>query len=283
MQWGTVGFQQDEQDRPLFDGIQIQSPVNGKPMTHFPELAKFTRTKLTLTAIFVMLDGVLAIVASIFYFELVLAEPQNRSYFLFYGFDLSKVMSSLLQSASIVALNLAYVRIATRLNNYENHRTIFLFQVVNSFASLSYLAFIKSFLNFDNCSSDVADNLGTIFLSSLLSRAMLQVFVRKFRQELREQRINGDLPSDSSGPSPIEEQFVLDEYPQILGTLTDYFGYTVLFVAAFPLAPTMAFISSYIQIRIDGWKLCQPKNAEGIGVWQDMIEILGVLAIIYNV
>jgi hypothetical protein len=45
-------------------------------------------------------------------------------YFLFYGFDLSKVMSSLLQSASIVALNLAYVRIATRLNNYENHRTV---------------------------------------------------------------------------------------------------------------------------------------------------------------
>ena len=27
----------------------------------------------------------------------------------------------------------------------------------------------------------------------------------------------------------------------------------------------------------------QPKNAEGIGVWQDMIEILGVLAVIYNV
>ena len=24
----------------------------------------------------------------------------------------------------------------------------------------------------------------------------------------------------------------------------------------------------------------QPKNAEGIGVWQDMIEILGVLAVI---
>jgi len=27
----------------------------------------------------------------------------------------------------------------------------------------------------------------------------------------------------------------------------------------------------------------QPKNAEGIGVWQDMIDILGVLAVIYNV
>jgi hypothetical protein len=47
-----------------------------------------------------------------------------RRYFLFYGLDLTRVMSSLLQSVTIVALNLAYVRIATRLNNYENHRTV---------------------------------------------------------------------------------------------------------------------------------------------------------------
>lgn len=45
-------------------------------------------------------------------------------FFIFYSFDLSPVISSLLQSATIVALNLAYVRIATRLNDYENHRTV---------------------------------------------------------------------------------------------------------------------------------------------------------------
>lgn len=95
-------------------------------------------------------------------------------------------------------------------------------------------------------------------------------------------------------PSPLEEQFVLEEYPVIVGTLTDYaglviqFGYTVLFVAAFPLAPTIAFVSGFIQIRIDGWKLCQafrrpqPRTAEDIGVWQSMIEILGVIGVIYN-
>ncbi len=66
------------------------------------------------------------------------------------------------------------------------------------------------------------------------------------------------------------------------------YGYTVLFVAAFPLSPTIAFVSSFIQIRIDGWKLCQafrrpqPKTAEDIGVWEDMIQILSALAVIYN-
>lgn len=66
------------------------------------------------------------------------------------------------------------------------------------------------------------------------------------------------------------------------------YGYTVLFVAAFPLAPTISFVSGYIQIRIDGWGLCQlhrrpePRTAEDIGVWQDMIEILSMLGVIYN-
>jgi hypothetical protein len=66
------------------------------------------------------------------------------------------------------------------------------------------------------------------------------------------------------------------------------YGYTVLFVAAFPLAPTIAFVSSFIQIRIDGWKLCQafrrpqPKTAEDIGVWEDVLQILSSLAVIYN-
>lgn len=64
---------------------------------------------------------------------------------------------------------------------YENFliSKIFLFQIVNSFAALGYIAFVKSFLNFvctqDSCSSDVSSTLATIFLSSLLSRALLQV------------------------------------------------------------------------------------------------------------
>lgn len=62
----------------------------------------------------------------------------------------------------------------------------------------------------------------------------------------------------------------------------------MLFVAAFPIAPALAFGWCYVIIRIHGWKLCQahrrpqPKGAEDIGKWQDMIEILSILAVIYN-
>ena len=66
------------------------------------------------------------------------------------------------------------------------------------------------------------------------------------------------------------------------------FGYNVLFVGCFPLSPTLYFVSMYIQIRISGWQLCQsyrrpqPKTAEDIGLWQDMIEIMSFLSVSYN-
>lgn len=66
------------------------------------------------------------------------------------------------------------------------------------------------------------------------------------------------------------------------------YGYATLFVAAFPLAPLMAFVNNYIEIRIDAWKLCQncrrpmPSGAEDIGTWQAILEIMSVAAVMCN-
>jgi hypothetical protein len=49
----------------------------------------------------------------------------------------------------------------------------------------------------------------------------------------------------------------------MMGTFKDYaemiiqFGYCTLFVAAFPLAPVLALVNNFIEIRLDAWKLCQ--------------------------
>ena len=57
-------------------------------------------------------------------------------------------------------------------------------------------------------------------------------------------------------PTPIEKQYALDEYDIVTNLLTEYaaliiqFGYLTLFVATFPLAPLMAYVSNYIAIRI---------------------------------
>ncbi|KAJ8600213.1 hypothetical protein CTAYLR_001924 [Chrysophaeum taylorii] len=94
--------------------------------------------------------------------------------------------------------------------------------------------------------------------------------------------------------SPAEEQMQLAEYNILLGPFGDYrdlviiYGYTVLFVAAFPLAPLMALVNSYVQIRSDAWHIsvcCRrpwPSNAEDIGTWASIIELTSYFAVIVN-
>jgi len=46
MMWGVSGFEEEEQDRPKFEGIEISSPVNGEPMLYFPDREKSFRANV---------------------------------------------------------------------------------------------------------------------------------------------------------------------------------------------------------------------------------------------
>jgi hypothetical protein len=94
--------------------------------------------------------------------------------------------------------------------------------------------------------------------------------------------------------SEVERAFIQPEYHVILGTFTDYsgvviqYGYTTMFIAAFPLATVMSFINNYVQMRVDAWKLCQlyrrpiPQSREDIGSWYHILEIMAVVAVFVN-
>ncbi|XP_037109447.1 anoctamin-9 isoform X2 [Syngnathus acus] len=66
------------------------------------------------------------------------------------------------------------------------------------------------------------------------------------------------------------------------------FSFTTIFVAAFPLAPLLALINNVIEIRLDAIKMVTlerrliPKKTNDIGVWIDLLEAIGVLAVIAN-
>lgn len=310
MRWGTAGIEAEESARPLFEGETIISPITGaSDFLYFPSDEKTRLERRALAVVVTMILCVVAIVAGIYWFQYWLGRPERAALLVLGGINFAPIVSALLNSAVIVTLNLLYQRVAIALNDYENHRTeteyedyligkIFLFQMVNSFAGLTYVAFVKDFLRLPclnaTCTGDVAGSLSTIFLSALVSRAVLQIFVRKLSQEARFRRETaGMMPGVY--PGVVEEQYVLNEYPAVTGTLTDYaglvvqFGYMILFVAAFPLAPTIAGVSSFLQIRIDAWKLCQavrrplPRQAEDIGVWEDMLRVLAYAGVLYNV
>ena len=63
--------------------------------------------------------------------------------------------------------------------------------------------------------------------------------------------------------SPAEErEFEKDDYgsldiPDDGGEAGFEFHYATLFVSAFPRAPVFACVNNFIEIRVDGWKMCQ--------------------------
>jgi len=79
-----------------------------------------------------------------------------------------------------------------------------------------------------------------------------------------------------------------------MGVVEDYgelyvqFGLATLFVGAFPLAPFIAFVSNFVEVKVDGFKLLYgkrrpvPCGCEDIGAWQSMFSLLALCSVSTN-
>ncbi|XP_060702346.1 anoctamin-8 isoform X2 [Hemiscyllium ocellatum] len=132
----------------------------------------------------------------------------------------------------------------------------------------------------------------------------LSVMLRHRRKEKNtEQRENSEPPSnrlswmdppDDYDDAPLTQGEIESCMQKYEDTFQDYqemfiqFGYVVLFSSAFPLAAMCALINNVIEIRSDAFKLCtgsqRPfgQRVDSIGQWQNVMEAMGVLAIIVN-
>ncbi|XP_054432815.1 anoctamin-9 [Pteronotus mesoamericanus] len=84
--------------------------------------------------------------------------------------------------------------------------------------------------------------------------------------------------------NPVDTFSLFDEFMEMM----IQYGFTTIFVAAFPLAPLLAFFSNVIEIRLDAVKMVRlqrrlvPRKAKDIGTWLYVLETIGVLAVIAN-
>ncbi|MGH0157183.1 UNVERIFIED_CONTAM: hypothetical protein FKN15_033160 [Acipenser sinensis] len=66
------------------------------------------------------------------------------------------------------------------------------------------------------------------------------------------------------------------------------YSFTTIFVAAFPLAPLLALINNFFEIRLDSIKMVSLerrmfcKKTNDIGIWLQVLQAIGVLAVIAN-
>jgi hypothetical protein len=135
--------------------------------------------------------------------------------------------------------------------------------------------------------------MGCLFFTIIVINNFLKVYkpVTESAAKEQEEREGAD---PSKQLSQIEKQFMLMRYHQIFGSFEQFktvsiqFGYAILFSVAFPLAPALAWLSTYFGIRVDAWVLLQksrrviPTGAEDIGSWQTVFEVLAGVAVIGN-
>lgn len=320
MRWGMIGFEEEEEDRPQFEGEKMRSPVTGRPVVYFPREERLWRMAHSSALISGLIIVVIGVIAAIFALRIVMSASKDMT---FAGVQLGGIVASILNALQIQIFNQLYGDYAVTLNDYENYRTdteyedaliakTFVFQFVNSFASLFYIAFIKPSMQnidpcLDSCMAELQTSLGTIFIMQLIVGNLTEVAVPALQMYLNARSnkagvstsaVDKKKAADGSGTlnemSEIEKNYMMVQYDVLLGTFGDYaelalqFGFTTMFVTAFPLCTVMAFVNNYVEIRVDGWKLCQlsrrtePRSVEDIGTWYTIFDTISILSVYVN-
>jgi len=227
---------------------------------------------------------------------------------------------AILNLIGIMILNIIYGKVAVVLNDWENHRTdtdyedaltfkYFVFSFVNSYTSIFYIAFFKGrFIGYPGhygtlfgyrndacpaygCLLELTIQLAVIMVGKQAVSNALEVFIPTFTAWLRRRK---QAKTESKAKLPWEREYKeLSELPP-RGLFAEYlemivqFGFVTLFITAFPLGPLFALINNIFEIRIDSNKFVTQYRrppalrAEDIGLWQKVVEVLSVVAVISN-
>ncbi|XP_047675490.1 anoctamin-3 isoform X2 [Tachysurus fulvidraco] len=227
----------------------------------------------------------------------------------------------------IMSLNVVYEKVAYLLTNLEHPRTesewensfalkMFLFQFVNLNSSTFYIAFFlgrfagrpgdynKLFNRWrmeechpSGCLIDLCLQMGVIMVLKQIWNNFMELgypLLQNWwsRRKMRRAGEQNNVESKEQLPQwdkdwnlqPMNAHGLVDEYLEMVLQ----FGFTTIFVAAFPLAPLLALLNNIIEIRLDAykfvtqWRRPMPARATDIGIWHGILEGIGVVAVITN-
>ena len=213
------------------------------------------------------------------------------------------------QDSSIPILNILYENIALFLNDLENHRSeeaynnnlslkLILFQFINSFLSLFYVAFylndmetLQSLLTTILVTRQVTRNLTETVIP--FATKQVQLLLTAFQDHLPSniEEVSYKINVNMATVTQVERE---SSSPKFKGTHGEYieimiqFGYVTFFSSIYPLAGFSALVNNMFEIRGDALKLCiayqRPfgERVANIGVWQIAMECMGVIAIVVN-
>ncbi|CAF4512927.1 unnamed protein product [Rotaria socialis] len=324
--WDSMGF--EEHLEPIRPEFEIRAKKKGEErvnaVTGIKEPYVSTRTRLPFflvaasVVLFMMAIVCTTVFATIVYrsrMDFILKNTSAKSY----SPIIITVTSAIMNLICSVILSQFYYWIARKLTDLELHKyqskyddsltiKIYLFQFVNFYSSLFYIAFFKgrffAYPSKYNTSSsgsftEQCDPAGCLvelsiqFIIIMIGKQIINNLIEFFyamRRTLTRMCFKRSEPE-------AQQQWEKDNelYDFTSNTLTDeylelviQFGFVTLFVAAFPLAPLFALFNNIIEIRLDAWKFLSkykrpiPFKAFDIGIWSDIISSISYFAVLTN-
>ncbi|XP_025054379.1 anoctamin-9 isoform X2 [Alligator sinensis] len=219
-----------------------------------------------------------------------------------------------------VALFLCDLEKPRTFSKRENNFTvkIFTFQFFTHFSSLIYVAFFLGRINGrpgnyvrvagkwrleechpSGCITDLFIQMATIMILKQTLSNVVEYISPWIAYKMRKLRVNAKskVQVEQEAEDPCKEQWlrnyqlnevnVFSLFNEFLEMMIQY-SFTTIFVAAFPLAPLLAFFNNIIEIRLDAIKMVRlqrrtvPRKAKDIGIWLQVLEAIGILSVIGN-
>ncbi|KAM4028940.1 anoctamin-10 isoform 1-T1 [Anomaloglossus baeobatrachus] len=299
--WGTLLMKrQFEEPRPGFHGVLGINPVTGKKEPTYSSLKRQLRIYLV-SVPFVCLSLYFAIYVMMIYFDLegwaIAYDHEQQSTFS----NLLLFVPSIIYAIVIEIMNRIYRYAAEFLTNYENHRLesshqnhlvlkVLVFNIVNCFASLFYIAFVMydlKLLRQSLATLLITSQILNQFVEALLPYWMQKRYNRQIKKKVQKLKVDTDF-------SLLEQVHLEKQMDTYLGTFDDYlelfllFGYVSLFSCVYPLAALLAVLNNMTELYSDALKMCRvfkrpfAEPSSSIGVWMLAFETMGVIAVVTN-
>ncbi|KAM8939067.1 anoctamin-3 isoform 2-T2 [Pelodytes ibericus] len=311
-----------------YSKLERVNPITGKPEPFQPFSDKLSRLMVSVSGIFFMISLVLTAVFAVVVYRLVAMEQfaSFKWHFIkkYWQFATSGT-GVCINFMIIMSLNVVYEKVAYLLTNLEHPRTdsewensfalkMFLFQFVNLNSSIFYIAFFlgrfagrpgkynRLFERWrleechpSGCLIDLCLQMGVIMVLKQMWNNFMELGYPLLQNWWSRRKIK-------KGGQAVESKMTLPQWEKdwnlqpmnAHGLMEEYlemviqFGFTTIFVAAFPLAPLLALLNNIIEIRLDAykfvtqWRRPMPARATDIGIWYGILEGIGVLAVITN-
>ncbi|XP_033610715.1 anoctamin-4 isoform X2 [Cryptotermes secundus] len=331
-EWDLQNVEEDEEPRPEFEtSVKTfrTNPVTMEREPYLPTWSRAWRFLATSSAVMFMVVVVMgAVLGTIIYRISVVTViyGSGEQFLKKHAKIFTSITAAVINLVIIMILTKLYQRLALWLTNLENPRTqteyedsytfkIFVFQFVNFYSSLIYIAFFKgrffvhpgdasarnsafTRLKIDvcdpaGCLSELCIQLSIIMVGKQLLNNFLEILYPKMYNWWSKRMHRSNTKNLERKYTRWEEDFQLQD-PGRLALFEEYlemvlqYGFVTLFVAAFPLAPLFALLNNIGEIRLDAYKMVTQarrplaERVQDIGAWYGILQGVTFAAVVSN-